>query len=185
MSRNLLLFLIMGFNLNIAVKERRCFDVGKYSSGHLEAATIPNYTVYDFAYRIWQGVNYWPTNGADDYKNNISQFRPYISQSFRSELDNQYRDLIALGELQDRSRTMVNTNAASIDYDKDVIKLSADRWQVNITTDINEYIGTHEVKHVRVKYPLVVTKNDISIDENPWGLQIVGFAKEPTKIALG
>jgi hypothetical protein len=37
----------------------------------LSADTVPAATVYSFAYYVWQGINHWSTDGAQDYKKGI------------------------------------------------------------------------------------------------------------------
>ena len=39
-----------------------------------------------------------------------------------------------------------------------------------------------DIKTVDIRYPIKVVRSDISLDFNPWGLQLDGFHGNPTRI---
>ena len=64
----------------------------------------------------------------------------------------------------------------------DVTAISNGAWQVNLDVEIVETVDNQVVKDVIMQYPLLISRADLPITSNPWGLVINGFASEPTRI---
>lgn len=181
-TSQLLIIALLGFLLSDAVKERRCFGVNGISSGHLQSSVVPEPIVFDFAYRIWQGINYWPKNGESDYQANIDEMRAYLTSQFKSQLEKDYHVLLKSGELRDRERALILDDLKS--DETNVIPIGNNRWQVTLVMQVLEHIGKHKVKNIKMSYPIIVEKRDVSIDANQWGLAIAGFTKQPHQLEV-
>ena len=169
-------------SLSESVKEQRCFGVNGLSSGHLQSKVVPQPIVFDFAYRIWQDLNHWSHDGEEEYKNNITTLRAYLTSEFRAELENDYNILKKTGELRDRERALILDDLRN---DEILVKpIGNNLWEVNLTMQLVEHIGKYKVKNVKMSYPLLIEKRDISIDANQWGLAIAGFAKQPKQLSV-
>ncbi|MCX7123330.1 MAG: DUF2895 family protein, partial [Gammaproteobacteria bacterium] len=65
---------------------------------------------------------------------------------------------------------------------QNVTAISNGSWQVNLDVEIVETVDNQVVKDVIMQYPLQVSRADLPITSNPWGLVINGFASQPTRI---
>lgn len=65
----------------------------------LQANSYPPATIYSFAFYIWQSLNNWPSDGAQDYKQAIQQFSYFITPSFKAFLIHDYNNRLNQGEI--------------------------------------------------------------------------------------
>ncbi|MCD6056242.1 MAG: hypothetical protein K0R12_1204, partial [Gammaproteobacteria bacterium] len=70
-----------------------------------------------------------------------------------------------------------NEDASSL-----VKPLSANLWIVHLKLQVVERIGDTVVKDVLIDYPITVTRVNLSIAQNPWGLALDGYASPPQRI---
>jgi len=144
----------------------------------IKADQIPPQDVYEFAFQVFGSINNWTNNGTSDYSTLIQDYKDYFSPSFKSWLNSDYQAKAAQNAL-DRKRYMTLYGTYNSD---DVTKVSQDSWQVNLEVEIVETVDNQVVKDVIMQYPLLITRADLPITSNPWGLVISGFASQPTRI---
>lgn len=146
------------------------------------AGEIPKPSIYSFAYQVWQGINYWPQSGDQDYKTDIRTNWYYLSSQFQSDLLQDETDLKSSGQLQ-RQRFM--EGVAGEAYDATSVKqLSSDTWEVDLKMRLTEYSNHQVVKDVEILYPLKVIRMNVSEKFNPYGLVIAGFVSEPQRLKV-
>jgi hypothetical protein len=63
-----------------------------------------------------------------------------------------------------------------------VKKLSSDTWEVDLKMHLMEYKNNQPVKDVEILYPLKVTRMNISVQDNPYGLALAGFVSPPLRL---
>lgn len=149
----------------------------------LTANQYPPATIYSFAYYIWQSINNWPINGAQDYKQTIQQFSPYITPSFKSFLIHDYNDRFNQGEIQDRIRTLQGIDGSAFTV-ADVESMGHDTWLVHLHLRLSEHmnINGNQVKDTAIDYVIRVVRYQIDAKANPWGLALDGFAADPQRV---
>lgn len=145
----------------------------------LKVDEIPSPLIYSFAYEIWQGVNNWPQDGAQDYKSNIHTYRFYLTPSLESELLQDYDELRTSGQIQ-RQRSVQSITSAAYDS-ANVKKLSNNTWQIDMRMRLTEYKNGQVVKDIEILYPLKVVRVAVS-KQNPYGLELAGFVSEPIRL---
>jgi integrating conjugative element protein (TIGR03746 family) len=148
----------------------------------LQAGQYPPASIYSFAYYVWQGVNYWPKNGADDYKQTIEQFSPFLTPSFKAVLVRDYNNRYNQGEIQDRIRTLQGMNGTAFTV-SDVKAVGHDTWLVHLHMRLTEYMNMNgnQVKDVGIDYVVRVVRYSTNAKSNAWGLAIDGFAETPQR----
>jgi integrating conjugative element protein (TIGR03746 family) len=147
-----------------------------------KAGEIPKPSIYSFAYQVWQGINYWPQTGDQDYKVDIRTNWYYLSSQFQSDLLQDETDLKSSGQLQ-RQRFM--EGVAGEAYDSASVKqLSSDTWEVDLKMRLTEYSNHQVVKDVEILYPLKVIRMNVSEKFNPYGLVLAGFVSEPQRLKV-
>ena len=144
----------------------------------IKADQIPPQDIYEFAFQVFGSVNTWTNDGTTDYPTLIQNYKDYFSPNFMGWLNSDYQDKSQQNAL-DRKRYMTLYGTYN---SNDVTKVSQDTWQVNLEVEIVETVDNQVVKDVVMVYPLIITKADLPITSNPWGLVISGFASQPTRI---
>lgn len=149
----------------------------------LQANAIPAASVYAFTHYIWQRLHYWPSNGGEDYKTNITQLAPYFTPRFSSFLKQDYNNRLNLGELQSRISTMQPLYGASFEA-KDVQYVGHGTWQVRLIMRLTERMNINDqtVKDAEIQYTFRVVRYSINPKANPWGLAIDGLVNSPERI---
>jgi integrating conjugative element protein (TIGR03746 family) len=146
----------------------------------MKANEIPNPLIYSFAYEVWQEINYWPQDGAQDYKNNIRTYWSYLTPGFKSDLLQDYEDSKTSGQVQ-RQRFLQGIAGAAYDP-VNVKRLSNDTWEVDLKMRLTEYKNNQIVKDVEILYPMKVTRMNVSPQNNPYGLALAGFVSQPIRL---
>jgi integrating conjugative element protein (TIGR03746 family) len=146
----------------------------------LKANAIPEALIYSFAYEIWQEINYWPTDGSQDYEANLHAYWSYLTPAFKSELTQDYETLKTTGQVQ-RERYMQGMTGAAFDSTA-VKKLGNDTWEVDLKMRLTEYKNNQPVKDVEILYPIKITRMDVSHEANPYGLALAGFVSPPVRL---
>jgi len=144
---------------------------------------VPKSTVFSFAYWVWQSINYWPKNGANDYTHNIKSFLPYLTPKFQVFLENDDNTRFSNDEVQDRIRTMMGVNGSSFSP-ADVEYVGHGTWLVHLTMRLTERMNTDGsvIKDAEISYELRVVKYNADPKSNPYGLALAGFAVSPKRI---
>ena len=76
------------------------------SGARLALDEVPPPNVYSFAYYIFQQLNRWPSNGAEDYGRAIFHIAPYLTDAYRNTLVTDMDDRGKRGELAHRTRSL-------------------------------------------------------------------------------
>jgi integrating conjugative element protein (TIGR03746 family) len=145
-----------------------------------KANEIPASFLHSFSYEIWQGINYWSQDGAQDYSKNLHAYAAYITPRFQGELLQDYEDLKTTGQVQ-RQRSLHGA-AGAVFESAAVKKLSGDSWEIDLTMRLQEHRNNQVVKDVEILYPLRVIRWDISSEKNPYGLALDGFVSQPVRL---
>lgn len=160
-----------------ALETRRVHIPPDLSNGATVALDeVPKPNVYAFAYRIFQQLNYWPDNGEEDYGKEIYALQNMLTPTF---LDRLKADLHARGQGGElRSRIRFVQEMFGHGYSEDRVKVIAPGvWVVTLDLSVVEYVKGMKVKDLVARYPIRVVRHDVSIEQNPWGLALDGFAK--------
>ncbi len=144
---------------------------------------VPKTTVYSFAFYVWQSLNHWSNDGLTDYKNQITQFAPFVTPDFKLQLVQNYNNLLNEGELQDRIRLLQGSSGNEYSPD-DVIYLGHGTWVVHLKMRLTELMNSNAkvVKDAQILYSIKVVSYNVDAKQNPWGLAIAGFAESPARI---
>lgn len=135
---------------------------------------VPAPNVYAFGVRMFSQINRWPTNGADDYQNNLHTYKWYITPQCRGILARDYETKSRKGELTGRERALFEVPGRGFTDDR-VITHSQDSWTVKADLQLKEYVKGTEVKSSLARWPLRVVRYDVDVNNNPWGLAIDCF----------
>lgn len=144
----------------------------------MKANQIPPQDIYEFAFQVFGSVNTWTNDGTTDYPTLIANYKDYFSPSFISWLKSD----CAAKEQQNALERKRYMTLVGVYSSGDVTAISDGSWQVNLDVEIVETVDNQVVKDVIMQYPLQVSRADLPITSNPWGLVINGFASEPTRI---
>lgn len=145
------------------------------SGARLALDEVPPPNVYSFAYYIFQQLNRWPNNGAEDYGRAIFRIAPYLTDAYRNALVIDMDDRGKRGELAHRTRSL--QALPGIGYSEERVDvLSADAWVVWLDLELQESVKGMTIKKTRIRYPLRVVRLAIDPEANPWGLALDGFA---------
>ena len=157
------------------------------SGAVVKPGDVPNEVVYAFAYQLFSAIETWSFSGEKDYPQAIRTFRYYFTSNFYRYLMKDYEKRKRAGSLS-RVRTvsgisgMGYLDSSSEDTTSLVKPLSANLWIVHLKLQVTERIGDTVVKDVLIDYPMTVTRVNLSIAQNPWGLALDGFASSPKRI---
>ena len=136
---------------------------------------VPPANVYAFAFYIFQQLNRWPENGAEDYGKAIFRIAPYLTPAYRDQLIVDMESKGKHGELSNRVRSL----QAILDdgyEERRVDVLSKNVWVVWLDLELNESVKGMTIKHTVIRYPLRVVRYAVDAEANPWGLALDGFA---------
>jgi len=152
------------------------------SGASMSVGDVPAPNIYAFGFYIWQQLNRWAEDGAEDYAKNLYRFAPYITPSFRADLLRDMNRRGRQGELSSRVRALSQDPDAP--YEEGRVKPVADGvWIVTIDAIIEESVAGMAVKKTHIRYPLRVIRYDVDRERNPWGMALDGFAGEgPVKL---
>lgn len=145
------------------------------SGARLALDEVPPPNVYSFAYYIFQQLNRWPNNGAEDYGRAIFHIAPYLTDAYRNALVADMDDRGKRGELAHRTRSLQALPGVGYSEQR-VDVLSTDAWVVWLDLELQESVKGMTIKKTRIRYPLRVVRLAIDPEANPWGLALDGFA---------
>lgn len=147
------------------------------SGAQLAVGEVPPANVYAFALTIFQQLNRWPDNGADDYGKAIFRVSPYLTPRFRNELVADMALKAKRGELSFRVRGVHQIPGHGYEEGRVEVR-SSDSWVVQLDLDLLESVKGMTVKQTRIRYPLRVVRLAIDPESNPWGLALDGYQGE-------
>lgn len=152
------------------------------SGAVLRVDDIPAPNVYAFAFTIFQQLNRWPANGAEDYGTAIFRIAPYLTPAFRQALIADLETKGKQGELAHRVRGLQAIPGRGYE-ERRVEVLSDNAWVVWLDMELTESVQGVAVKQTAIRYPLRVVRYAVDAEANPWGLALDGYADNgPQKI---
>lgn len=149
----------------------------------MKAGDVPAPNVYSFSYYLFQKLSTWEKDGSKEGLKSIYDFRFYLTDDFKSDLELIHTTRTQSGETKGRTRTVQEADKKGFNSSL-VYKVSEGKWVVKLDMRIIEKIGDTVIKDVAVRYPIVVILEDTHPDDNSWGLKFAGFDSEPRKILL-
>ena len=101
-------------------------------------------SVFAFAFYVFQQLNRWPEDGADDYPEAIFKLSPYLTESYRTELLESLELKGQRGELAHRTRSVQSLTRG--DEEQAVNVLDRRTWQVTLNLQLTETVRgmTHQ-----------------------------------------
>lgn len=177
----ILVNLVLGLSMAGMPKRLRVYLPPDISAGTtVRPGHIPKATLYAFAFQIFTAINTWTASGETDYPKAINAYRNYLTPDFYRLLRRDEKKRERQGELS-RERTVSGVSGSGY-QDARVVALGDGRFRVTLTLHIVETVGGSVVKDVTTVYPLVLVRVNESIQINPWGLAIAGFAAPPYRL---
>lgn len=147
------------------------------SGATLAVGEIPAANVYAFAFYIFQQLNRWPDNGAQDYGKAIFRIASYLTPRYRADLMSDLDLKGRQGELAHRVRGVQEVAGHGYE-ERRVDVLAPGVWVVWLDLDLFESVKGMTVKRTAIRYPLRVVRLAVDPEANPWGLALDGFAPE-------
>lgn len=151
------------------------------SGSTVQINEIPPTTAYSFALSIFQYLNTWMEDGSSDYPTRVNELRGYLTPSYMEWLQRDIMKRTQRGELLGRTRTVTPINKTAYDQRR-VDIINKDNFVVWLDLRIKETHKGTQVKTVDIRYPLKVTRSDVPLDFNPWGMKLDGYRGSPTRI---
>ena len=132
---------------------------------------VPAPLVYTFAYYIFQQLNRWPSDGEQDYPQQIYTLQGFMTPSCRATLEADMNKKQGMGELRQRVRSIQEILGQS--YSRSRVRVeSTSSWLTWLDVNVSESINGHPVKDVMLRYPVRVVRFDVDKEVNPWGLAL-------------
>lgn len=147
------------------------------SGAVLNVDEVPPANVYAFAFYIFQQLNRWPEDGAQDYGRAIFRVSPYLTPRYRANLLTDLEQKGRQGELAYRVRGMQGIPGRGYE-ERRVDVLGEDAWIVWLDLDLLESVKGMTVKRTAIRYPLRIVRYAVDPEVNPWGLALDGFGGE-------
>ena len=141
---------------------------------------VPAANVYAFAFYIFQQLNRWPDDGAEDYGKAIYRIAAYLTPEFRNKLIADMEAKGKQGELAHRVRSLQPIPDHGYE-ERRVDILGNDAWVVWLDLELKESVKGMIIKQTTIRYPLRVVRYPVDAEANPWGLALDGFAAEGPK----
>jgi len=136
---------------------------------------VPPANVYAFAFYIFQQLNHWSEDGAQDYGKAIFRISPYVTPRYRAELIADMELKGKQGELAYRVRGVQEVPGHGYE-ERRVDVLASGVWVVWLDINLFESVKGMTVKKTSIRYPLRVVRLSVDPEANPWGLALDGFA---------
>jgi integrating conjugative element protein (TIGR03746 family) len=145
----------------------------------MKEGEIPRANILVYASYLWVEFNSWTENGEKDAYDNLIVFEHYFGDQFLKDMKGYYDKLKSDGDLV-RTRRLTFAEGALLDVTNRVKPITEGSWVVYLDMLDEERFDGKLVKSSRIRYPLIVERTETTIDKNPIGVRIVGFAEEPT-----
>ncbi|MDC9591569.1 TIGR03746 family integrating conjugative element protein [Xenorhabdus sp. XENO-10] len=142
---------------------------------------VPAPSVYSFAFYIFQQLNAWPKNGAQDYPTKIYALSPYLTPACQDFWREDAKSRADSGELLDRVRVVYEIPGR--DYEtRSMTVRDRDNWVVKLDLVADEYYHAEPVKRALVRYPLKVVRWEGDAERNPFGLALDCYDGMPQRL---
>ena len=142
---------------------------------------IPKASIYVFAHYVFQQLNRWPTDGKEDYYNQIHSLRAFFTPACFEErlqdLDERER------EINGRQRSVWEIPGRGFSNAR-VQVVAPNQWVVGLDLHVQETYRGERVKDRLIHYPLRVVAYDVDPQANPWGLALDCLADVPRVIEI-
>ncbi|CDG16796.1 PFL_4703 family integrating conjugative element protein [Xenorhabdus doucetiae] len=138
-------------------------------------------SVYSFAFYIFQQLNAWPKNGAQDYPTKIYALSPYLTPACQDFLREDARTRADGGELLDRVRVVYELPGRGYETHSVTVR-DRDNWVVRLDLVADEYYHAEPVKRALVRYPLKVVRWEGDAERNPFGLALDCYDGMPQRL---
>ena len=135
---------------------------------------VPASSVYAFAYYIFQQLNRWPEDGAQDYGRALFRVSAYLTPRYRARMTADMAQKARQGELSYRVRGVQEVSGHAFSNAR-VEVLDRDAWLVWLDLDLFESVKGMTVKQTAIRYPLRVVRQAVDLEANPWGLALDDF----------
>ncbi|CDL84226.1 PFL_4703 family integrating conjugative element protein [Xenorhabdus szentirmaii] len=142
---------------------------------------VPAPSVYSFAFYLFQQLNAWPKNGAQDYPAKIAALSPYLTPACQDFLNKDARTRADSGELLDRVRVVYEIPGRGYGT-RSVTVRNRDNWVVRLDLVADEYYHAEPVKRALVRYPLKVVRWEGDAERNPFGLALDCYDGMPQRL---
>ncbi|CDH06737.1 putative membrane protein [Xenorhabdus bovienii str. oregonense] len=142
---------------------------------------VPAPSVYSFAFYIFQQLNAWPKNGAQDYPDKIYALSPYLTPACQDFLREDAKSRADSGELLDRVRVVYEIPGRGYET-RSVTVRDRDNWVVRLDLVADEYYHAEPVKRALVRYPLKVVRWEGDAERNPFGLALDCYDGMPQRL---
>ncbi|CCW32987.1 TIGR03746 family integrating conjugative element protein [Xenorhabdus bovienii] len=142
---------------------------------------VPAPSVYSFAFYIFQQLNAWPKNGAQDYPAKIYALSPYLTPACQDFLREDAKSRADSGELLDRVRVVYEIPGRGYET-RSVTVRDRDNWVVRLDLVADEYYHAEPVKRALVRYPLKVVRWEGDAERNPFGLALDCYDGMPQRL---
>jgi integrating conjugative element protein (TIGR03746 family) len=145
---------------------------------------VPPPNVYAFGFYIWQQVNNWPTDGAQDYGRQLFAMQNYLTPACREQLAADLKAKAGNGELVTRTRALMEIPGLGFASNR-IANHGDGSWTVLLDTYLAETSRGLRVKDTYIRYPLRVVRYDASREHNPWSLAIDCFGdRRPERLDI-
>ncbi|BET95997.1 PFL_4703 family integrating conjugative element protein [Xenorhabdus taiwanensis] len=142
---------------------------------------VPAPSVYSFAFYIFQQLNAWPKNGAQDYPAKIDALSPYLTPACQDFLREDAKTRADSGELLDRVRVVYEIPGRGYGTRRVTVR-DRDNWVVRLDLVADEYYHAEPVKRALVRYPLKVVRWEGDAERNPFGLALDCYDGMPQRL---
>ncbi|MBI6549749.1 PFL_4703 family integrating conjugative element protein [Xenorhabdus lircayensis] len=142
---------------------------------------VPAPSVYSFAFYIFQQLNAWPKNGAQDYPAKIVALSPYLTPTCQDFLREDAKTRADSGELLDRVRVVYEIPGRGYETNSVTVH-NQDNWRVRLDLVADEYYHAESVKRALVRYPLKVVRWEGDAERNPFGLALDCYDGMPQRL---
>ncbi|WP_020406863.1 PFL_4703 family integrating conjugative element protein [Hahella ganghwensis] len=141
---------------------------------------IPPENIYSFSHYIFQHLQNWETNGAQDYMDNRKKFRAFLTPQYQQFITDDAESRKA--DLLYRRRELHPIPGSSFES-KSVKVLGPNSWVVFLDFQVKEYIKGSPVKDVYIRYPMKVVRYEVAREANPWQLALAGYVTPPIQLS--
>ena len=133
--------------------------------------------IYSFAFYIFQQLNRWPENGAEDYGKAIYSLSAYLTPKYQTELQKELELKGRRGELINRVRGM--QERVGHGYSEMRVDVQGEGvWIVWLDMELQESVKGMAIKRTHIRYPVRIVRYAVDPESNPWRLALDGFASE-------
>lgn len=133
-------------------------------------------TVYGFAKLTFSAFNRWVEDGQKEYPALIEEYQSLFTPKFLNEVKEHMRKKMGDGELNGRSRYLLDVPGFETYKDEHVRILDDGSWIVFLRYEVIENMSTMQIKRVTYEYPLHIVRMNIDPKKNAYGLAINGIA---------